>query len=274
MRVLVADTDEAVCEVIQSCLEEEYPGVAVTCLHSGDLARAALRAGDFDLAVIEAVLPEVCGFDLAEQATSQNTPVLLMSGDLTAQDKLDDFGYPNLGKPFLLRELIQATRGIRSDTIENVREVRVAGARRRVAGNPSSDQADSRRTWHGPKTETAIKSGVNILLVEADQTAREGLWVDLENAGYTAIAAARFEEAWLLLETTQWDLLLTAIDLRGCSGSQLALKARAKGTPSIFIADNVVPMVRHMAGPQYEVLLEQVAACVRAFTQSPVQHAA
>ncbi|MGE0682360.1 MAG: hypothetical protein AB7P69_15860, partial [Candidatus Binatia bacterium] len=93
-------------------------------------------------------------------------------------------------------------------------------------------------------------------------------------AGYTAIAAASFEEAWLLLETTQWDLLLTSIDLRGRSGSQLALKARAKGTPSIFIADNMVPMVRQMAGPQHGELLEQVADRLRTFTQSPVQQAA
>ncbi|MGE4043352.1 MAG: response regulator [Acetobacteraceae bacterium] len=273
-RVLIADTDEAICEVIQTCLEEEYPGVAVTCVHSGALARRALQAGYYDLVVMEAVLPEVCGFNLAQQAVDRNTPVLLMSGDLATQDNLDAFRYPHLGKPFLLRELISAVRCIQSDRMENVRLVRMAAARRREAEglSPCQDGFCKRRGFAGEALMEA--NPANILLVEANRAAREGLWMELEEAGHTVIAAASFEEAWLLLETTRWDLLLTAIDLQGRSGSQLALMARAKGIPAIFIADNVMPFARRMAGPLYGELLAQVTARVRAFAQSPACQAA
>jgi DNA-binding response OmpR family regulator len=273
-RVLIVDTDEAICDVLQTCLEEEYPGIAVTCLFSGDLAEAALRAGCFDLAVMEAVLPEVCGFDLAQQAVNRDTPVLLMSGDLKTQDNLEAFGYPHLGKPFLLKELISVTQRIRSNAAENVRQVTGASVRRREAETPPDQEHPflGRRSVAGAIAMDGTTA--NILLVEADQRAREGLWMSLEEAGHTVIAAESFEDGWFLLETAPWDLLLTAIDLNGRSGSQLAARARAKDIPWIFIADNVVPLARHIAGPQYEKLLEQVAARVRTFTRSPARQAA
>ncbi|MGE4048286.1 MAG: response regulator transcription factor [Acetobacteraceae bacterium] len=274
-RVLIADTDESVCEVIQACLEEEYSDVIVTCVHSGSLARAALQAGHFDLLVMEAVLPEVCGFRLAEQAASRDIPVLLMSGDLATQDDLDACGYPYLDKPFVLREMISVMRCIRSDPAENICQVRMATARRREAEDLSSGQDGLRGRRRSFPGEGLIEAPPpNILLVEADRATRDGLWTNLEEAGYTVIAAASFEEAWLLLETTRWDLLLTAIDLHGRSGSQLALQARTKGTPAIFIADNVVPFARRMAGPRHGELLAQVTARVRAFAQSPPRQAA
>jgi len=273
--VLIVDTDEAICDVLQACLEEEYPGIHVTCLHSGDLAAAALRAGYFDLAVVEAVLPGICGFDLAGQAVSQDTPVLLMSGDLKTQDNLDTFGYPFLSKPFLLRELISATRSIRADMAGNARQIRAAHARQREAEEKASHWEDPFLVGRGLAGAVAMdETRANILLVEADQTVRECLWMSLEKAGYTVIAATSFEEAWLLLEASQWDLLLTAIDLNGRSGSQLASYASSKATPSMFIAHNVLPLARHNARPQHKKLLEQVATRVRAFAQAPARQAA
>jgi DNA-binding response OmpR family regulator len=274
-RVLIVDTDEAVCEVFQTCLEEEHPGIVVTCLSSGDLAEAALCAKHFDLAVVEVVLPKVCGFKLAQQAVNQGTPVLLMSGDLKAQDTCEAFGYPFLRKPFLLRELISTMRNIRSDIAGNARQISAARARQREAEYPPSNRENSSLKERGLAGVGAMDgTRANILLVETDQSAREGLCMDIEEAGYTVIAAESFEDGWFLLEAASWDLLLTAIDLHGRSGSQLAGRAKAKGIPWIFIADNVVPLARHIAKPQHEELIAQVATRVRSFRQSPARQAA
>jgi DNA-binding response OmpR family regulator len=115
------------------CLEEENGETAVTCLSSGDLAALAMTSEQFDFAVVEAILPEVCGFELAERAASRSMPVLMMSGDFIAQDTLEKYGYPHLAKPFPLRELIAEARRINLQGAENVERLKVAGAKMRAA---------------------------------------------------------------------------------------------------------------------------------------------
>ncbi|MGE4048652.1 MAG: response regulator [Acetobacteraceae bacterium] len=245
--VLVVDTDEAFCDVLKAAIEEEYPESVVICLFSGDRAAQALEDQQVDLAVIEAVLPGVCGFRLAEQAARRGVPVLLMSGELRTQDSLAQFGYPHLCKPFRIGELAAEIQRLTRMSSENLRRLRMAIARRRAAGILLPDQttasADDHRLPEAAMMDVMAEMGQPIiLLVESNERAREILWAGLEDAGYTVIAAASYEEGQVLLAQTRWDMLVTAIDLEGRSGSALAAQARDRGIPVLFVADNFVPL--------------------------------
>ncbi|MGE0225733.1 MAG: response regulator [Acetobacteraceae bacterium] len=279
IRVLVVDTDEAVCDVMKAVIEEEYPGSRVTCLFSGDLAVQALDAQQVDLAVIEAVLPGVCGFKLAEQAARRGIPVLLMSGELRTQDSLAQFGYPHLCKPFRIGDLAAEIRRLTRMASENLRRLRMAIARQQAAGTPLPDQttAFAGDNWLSGTVMMDDMAELNqpiVLLVESDHRAREILWAGLEDAGYTVIAAASYEEGQILLAETRWDVLVTAIDLEGRSGSALAAEARDRGIPVLFIADNVVSLARRPAGGQAQALLKPLAAHIRLLAQAPASQAA
>jgi len=115
----------------------------------------------------------------------------------------------------------------------------------------------------------------NILLVEPNEALRDILWETLESAGYVVISAQDFSEGKILLETGQWDVLLTAISRDGIEGPQLAESASALGIPTIFIADNIVKIgIRHKAGSPHGYLLADLAARVRSITRAPASHAA
>src|SRR5579871_1220852 len=65
LQILVVDDDEHVAAVLKSGLEE-YCGVSVTCADTGATASQLLAAYPPDLAVIDVMLPDMSGLELAE----------------------------------------------------------------------------------------------------------------------------------------------------------------------------------------------------------------
>jgi DNA-binding response OmpR family regulator len=71
--------------------------------HFGALVTRAMTPGvealeheRFDLAVLDVLLPDISGFELAETAANRNIPVLLATGDAEVEAKLQEHGYPYL----------------------------------------------------------------------------------------------------------------------------------------------------------------------------------
>lgn len=123
--ILVVDDDPLVCEMVTDCFRQEMDA-RVDCALSGREAALLIKSCQFDLALIDAVVPGIGGFDLAELAANENIPVLLTSGHPAFCEKFDRFNFPHLQKPWDLDILVEEAAGIIRNTRENVRRVRAA----------------------------------------------------------------------------------------------------------------------------------------------------
>ena len=115
MRVLVVEDDRVVGDAVQRALVLQ--GFAVDHVESAERARVALRADDFDLAIVDIGLPRDDGLQLVRELRrkGRNLPVLM----LTARDGLSDrvmaldLGADDyLTKPFQIAELLARCRAL------------------------------------------------------------------------------------------------------------------------------------------------------------------
>jgi DNA-binding response OmpR family regulator len=115
MRVLVIEDDRKVASFIQTGLEQE--GYAVDVLNDGGSAGEQARAIDYDVVVLDLMLPGRSGFQVLRDIRSRKAslPVLI----LTAKDSLEervaglDAGADDyMPKPFALAELSARLRAL------------------------------------------------------------------------------------------------------------------------------------------------------------------
>jgi two-component system, OmpR family, response regulator len=108
-RILIADDDRHLTELLRATLEEA--GFEAVSAHSGLAAAALIEREDFDVLVLDVLMPGVSGDALADlaQQLEPNVPVLLMTGD--SGDQFVRAGeLPRLRKPFTERELVDAVQ--------------------------------------------------------------------------------------------------------------------------------------------------------------------
>lgn len=125
LRMLLVDPNTSVSEVLGEALTDAF-GADVTCAVSGKVARRVLHNRPWDFAVIEAMLPDMTGFELAEVVANYKVPGLLMAGHPQAQDMCRTLGYPHLDKPFSLRALHAAATTALCDAQQNVERLHKA----------------------------------------------------------------------------------------------------------------------------------------------------
>jgi DNA-binding response OmpR family regulator len=106
-RILIVDDEMEMAELLAQALTEE----GFLCNIANNGLSALRQAAEFDLLLVDVMMPVMNGFELVEQLRSQGrlTPVIYLSAKDTIQDKVkglnlgaDDY----LGKPFVLDELI------------------------------------------------------------------------------------------------------------------------------------------------------------------------
>jgi len=113
-RILVADDDRHLVELVRAMLDEA--GFEVVVAHSGLAAADLIEREDFDLVVLDVLMPGMSGDVLADllHSLKPQVPALLMTGDSG-----DQFVYstqlPRLRKPFAEQELVEAVRGLLAD---------------------------------------------------------------------------------------------------------------------------------------------------------------
>jgi len=106
-RVLVVDDDGAICDLVKECLGPE--GYEVHCATDSDMAREIAARLPPGLALIDVVLPGgASGVELADGLRAAGARVVLMSGYPEVSADPERLGYPFIGKPFKLRQLIAA----------------------------------------------------------------------------------------------------------------------------------------------------------------------
>lgn len=112
--ILIIDDDEELCELVSEYLAAE--GFQSTCVHDGAAGLEKARSNDFDLAILDVMLPKMNGFEvLSNIRETSDLPVLM----LTARgDDVDRIGGLEIGaddylpKPFNPRELLARLRAI------------------------------------------------------------------------------------------------------------------------------------------------------------------
>ncbi len=107
-KVLLIDDDKDLCLLIERELKQE--NYEVTVCYDGKAGIEIFEHGDYQLVILDIMLPVLNGFDVLEKIRSKNiVPVLMLTAKDSEVDKVsglrlgaDDY----LTKPFLMNELI------------------------------------------------------------------------------------------------------------------------------------------------------------------------
>jgi two-component system, NtrC family, C4-dicarboxylate transport response regulator DctD len=115
--VLVVDDEPAICELVQLALEADG-SCRVTCASSVGDALAVLQRDLPDAAIIDAVLPQLSGLQLANQFLDRGVPVLIVTGEPATRARLEDVGCPYLAKPFPINLLVAETNALLEEGVQ------------------------------------------------------------------------------------------------------------------------------------------------------------
>jgi len=106
--ILVVEDDADVCSVLCIFLEDMQHRVAI----ANELSTGAEILENLNpaLLIVDIMLQDGNGNDLAKLARAKNIPVLLMSGELQSIKRLHEENAPFLQKPFRLSELEEGVK--------------------------------------------------------------------------------------------------------------------------------------------------------------------
>jgi len=115
MHILVVEDDDSVAHFVKLGLESDQYAVDVAC--DGEQAKSLVDEADFDLVILDLVLPKVNGFEVLNHIRSQkpSLPVLIISDWANMQDRVKglELGASDyLGKPFAISELSARVRAL------------------------------------------------------------------------------------------------------------------------------------------------------------------
>jgi DNA-binding response OmpR family regulator len=115
MRILVVEDDKAVASFLKKGLESEQYAVDVT--GDGEDAQSLVGEANFDLIILDLVLPKIDGLDVLKHIRSRKSslPVLILSGRARVEDRVKglDLGADDyLTKPFSFSELSARVRAL------------------------------------------------------------------------------------------------------------------------------------------------------------------
>ena len=113
-KILIIDDDEELCELVSEYLSAE--DFQVESANDGETGLNKALSGDYDLAILDVMLPKINGFDVLRQLRERSKmPVLMLTarGDDTERIVGLEIGADDyLPKPFNPRELLARLRAI------------------------------------------------------------------------------------------------------------------------------------------------------------------
>ena len=140
-RILVVDDEKAIADLVGIYLTKE--GFDVQIAYSGADAAKAILEQEFDLALLDVMLPDIDGFELLRTIRSSHTyPVIMLTARDAQQDKIEGL---SLGaddyvvKPFRPLELIARVHA-------QLRRYTSYGSRSQAAGSPTIQLRHSPRS--------------------------------------------------------------------------------------------------------------------------------
>ncbi|PTT73620.1 MULTISPECIES: response regulator transcription factor [Chryseobacterium] len=107
-KILYAEDDKTIAFLIQDSLENHYD---ISCYSDGKSALEAFNRGSFDICLLDIMMPEMNGFEVAQHIREKDSeiPIIFISAKALKEDRIkglkigaDDY----LVKPFSIEELI------------------------------------------------------------------------------------------------------------------------------------------------------------------------
>jgi DNA-binding NtrC family response regulator len=143
--ILVVESDPDISEFLTDVLETELAAV-VRSANTGMLGAAAIETGAFDLAIIDVLITELSGYELAKRAADKNVPSLLCAEHPDALAELQMWGCPHLAKPFDVTALVHEAATIITHAAENICRVNASlGQLRTTAAGLQAAMDESHR---------------------------------------------------------------------------------------------------------------------------------
>lgn len=182
--ILVVDDEREIADLVGMYLTSE--GYAVTKCYNGAEALAAAAEHEFDLAILDVMLPDISGFSLCAQLREQYTfPILMLTAKSGDMDKIngltigaDDY----MTKPFNPLELAARVRAqLRRYTRYN------AGAER------SADEVEAGGLCMNRVTHQCLLFDQEIALTPIEF---DILWTLCSHKGQVMSAEQLFEQVW------------------------------------------------------------------------------
>ncbi len=194
-RILLADDDVELGEMLTQYLAAE--GFAVDTAHDGETALAMARSGDYDLVVLDVMMPRMNGFDVLRELRAKSLmPVLMLTARGEDVDSIvglelgaDDY----LAKPCNPRVLVARVRAI-------LRRAESAGAPGDQEGAPPPVLRLGDLEMH-PGTRRVLLHGQEVALTSTEYSVLEAL---LHEAG-RVVSKANLSERALGRKLTRYD---------------------------------------------------------------------
>ena len=112
MKILIADDEESIIEVVKIYLEKE--GYSVLTALDGDTALKLEIAKKPDLLILDIMLPKMSGLELC-RAIEREVPIIFLTAKTSEEDKIAGFALgadDYITKPFSPRELIARVKAV------------------------------------------------------------------------------------------------------------------------------------------------------------------
>ncbi|HJC87798.1 MAG TPA: response regulator transcription factor [Candidatus Eisenbergiella intestinigallinarum] len=145
-KVLVVDDEKLIVKGIRFSLEQE--GMEVTCAYDGEEALEAAKNTEFDIILLDIMLPKLTGLEVCQQIREfSNVPIIMLTAKDNDMDKIMGLEYgadDYITKPFNILEVKARIKAIMRRTSSRDREA--SGPKTVVNGDLKLD-CDSRRVY-------------------------------------------------------------------------------------------------------------------------------
>lgn len=145
-KVLVVDDEKLIVKGIRFSLEQE--GMEVTCAYDGEEALEAAKNTEFDIILLDIMLPKLTGLEVCQQIREfSNVPIIMLTAKDNDMDKIMGLEYgadDYITKPFNILEVKARIKAIMRRTSNRDREA--SGPKTVVNGDLKLD-CDSRRVY-------------------------------------------------------------------------------------------------------------------------------
>lgn len=145
-KILVVDDEKLIVKGIRFSLEQE--GMEVTCAYDGEEALEAAKNTEFDIILLDIMLPKLTGLEVCQQIREfSNVPIIMLTAKDNDMDKIMGLEYgadDYITKPFNILEVKARIKAIMRRTSSRDREA--SGPKTVVNGDLKLD-CDSRRVY-------------------------------------------------------------------------------------------------------------------------------
>ena len=145
-RVLVVDDEKLIVKGIRFRLEQD--GMEVTCAYDGEEALTFAREQQFDIILLDIMLPKLSGFEVCQQIREfSNVPIIMLTAKGDDMDKILGLEYgadDYITKPFNILEVKARIKAIIRRTAKQEKKADTAG---RIQAGDMTIERDNRRVY-------------------------------------------------------------------------------------------------------------------------------